>query len=92
LFQTQCVAYTICYFTNQIFSDLFPPQVLSFGILTTDDDKDTSSSLKIVLDETGLFQVDAFDDPTQALTSFKSNGYDVVILDVPGMALSFIQK
>jgi hypothetical protein len=35
----------------------FPPQVLSFGIFTTDDDKDTSSSLKIVLDETGLFQV-----------------------------------
>jgi DNA-binding response OmpR family regulator len=29
-----------------------------------------------------LFEVDAFDDPTQALASFKSNRYDAVILDV----------
>jgi DNA-binding response OmpR family regulator len=51
-------------------------------ILTIDDDKDTSSSLKIVLEQSGLFEVDAFDDPTQALASFKSNSYDAVILDV----------
>lgn len=51
-------------------------------ILTIDDDKDTSSSLKIVLEQSGLFEVDAFDDPTQALASFKSNRYDAVILDV----------
>jgi two-component system OmpR family response regulator len=51
-------------------------------ILTIDDDKDTSSSLKIVLEQSGLFEVDAFDDPTQALASFRSNGYDAVILDV----------
>ena len=51
-------------------------------ILTIDDDKDTSSSLKIVLEQSGLFKVDAFDDPTQALASFKSNRYDAVILDV----------
>ena len=51
-------------------------------ILTIDDDKDTSSSLKIVLEQSGLFEVDAFDYPTQALASFKSNRYDAVILDV----------
>ena len=51
-------------------------------ILTIDDDKDTSSSLKIALEQSGLFEVDAFDDPTQALASFRSNGYDAVILDV----------
>jgi DNA-binding NtrC family response regulator len=51
-------------------------------ILTIDNDKDTSSSLKIVLEQSGLFEVDAFDDSTQALASFKSNGYDAVILDV----------
>lgn len=51
-------------------------------ILTIDDDKDTSSSLKIVLEQSGLFEVDSFDDPTQALASFRSNGYDAVILDV----------
>ena len=53
-------------------------------ILVIDNDKDTSSSLKIVLEQSGLFEVDAFDDSTQALASFKSNGYgyDAVILDV----------
>jgi DNA-binding NtrC family response regulator len=51
-------------------------------ILVIDNDKDTSSSLKIVLEQSELFEVDAFDDSTQALASFKSNGYDVVILDV----------
>ena len=39
-------------------------------ILTIDNDKDTSSSLKIVLEQSGLFEVDAFDDPTQALAEF----------------------
>jgi DNA-binding response OmpR family regulator len=29
-----------------------------------------------------LFEVDALDDPTQALASFKSNRYNAVILDV----------
>ena len=51
-------------------------------ILAIDNDKDTSSSLKIVLEQSGLFEVDSFDDSTQALASFKSNGYDAVILDV----------
>jgi DNA-binding response OmpR family regulator len=37
--------------------------------------------LKIV-EQSGLFEVDAFDDPTQALDSFRSHGYDAVILDV----------
>ena len=41
-----------------------------------------------------LFEVDTFDDPTEALAGFKSNGYDVVILDVkvPDMGgLSYIK-
>jgi DNA-binding NtrC family response regulator len=51
-------------------------------ILVIDDDKDTSASLKIVLEESGKFEVNSFDDPSQALASFKSNGYDAVIVDV----------
>ncbi|MFZ0696606.1 MAG: response regulator [Nitrososphaeraceae archaeon] len=51
-------------------------------MLVIDDDKDTSSSLKIVLEESGLFEVDAFDDPIRELASFKPNGYDVLVLDV----------
>jgi DNA-binding NtrC family response regulator len=51
-------------------------------ILTIDDDKDTALSLKVALERSGLFEVDAFDDPIQALASFKPSQYSVVILDV----------
>jgi DNA-binding NtrC family response regulator len=51
-------------------------------ILTIDDDKDTALSLKVALERSGLFEVDAFDDPIQALASFKPSRYSVVILDV----------
>lgn len=44
--------------------------------------KTLPSSLKIVLEESGLFEVDAFDDPIRELASFKPNGYDVLVLDV----------
>jgi DNA-binding NtrC family response regulator len=50
--------------------------------LTIDDDNDTGLSLKVVLEWSGLFQVDVFDDPILALSNFKSDRYDVVILDV----------
>jgi DNA-binding response OmpR family regulator len=38
--------------------------------------------LKVVLERSGLFQVDVFDDPILALSNFKPDRYDVVILDV----------
>src|SRR5919198_2858171 len=34
------------------------------------------------LEDTGLFEVDSFTDPTLALSSFKSNTYDLAILDI----------
>jgi two-component SAPR family response regulator len=51
-------------------------------ILTIDNDKDTSSSLKIVLEQSGLFEVDAFNDPTQAMARFKLDRHDLVLLEV----------
>jgi DNA-binding NtrC family response regulator len=51
-------------------------------ILTIDDDTDTSLSLKIALEQSGIFDVDPFDDPILALASFKPDRYDAVILDV----------
>jgi DNA-binding NtrC family response regulator len=61
-------------------------------ILTIDDDKDTSSSLKIALEQSGIFEVDPFGDPIAALASFKPDRYDAVILnvrmpDIDGFAL-----
>lgn len=36
-------------------------------ILIIDDDKDTSLSLKVALEQSGIFDVDPFDDPILAL-------------------------
>jgi PleD family two-component response regulator len=44
------------------------------GIITTTAGK--------VLDSTGLFEVNSFNHPAQALYSFASNSYAIVILDI----------
>ena len=46
------------------------------------DDQDTTTSLKIVLEQNGPFEVDAFNDPMRALVSFKLATYDLVLLEV----------
>ena len=51
-------------------------------IMTVDDDRDVVFCLDKVLQETGLFEVDGFTDPTHALSSFKPGKYDFVILDI----------
>jgi DNA-binding response OmpR family regulator len=50
-------------------------------ILTVDDDPDITLTVKMGLEDSGLFQVDAFNDPELALSSFKPGLYDLVLLD-----------
>ena len=50
-------------------------------ILIVDDELDITSSLKIGLELHG-FNVDAFNDPKEAIAEFKPNFYDVLILDI----------
>ena len=50
--------------------------------MTVDDEEDVTFCLSLVLQETGLFEVDGFTDPQHALSSFKSGKYDLVILDI----------
>ena len=40
--------------------------------MTVDDDEDVVFSLRAVLQETGLFDVDGYTDPQHALCSFKT--------------------
>jgi two-component system catabolic regulation response regulator CreB/two-component system response regulator ChvI len=54
---------------------------MSQRILVVDDEKDIATILKQGLESSG-FQVDAFTDPEQALSHFKADYYDVVLLDV----------
>src|SRR5687767_12955566 len=50
-------------------------------ILLIDDEPDITFTIKDILEDNG-FQVDSFNDPILALYSYKSNFYDLVILDI----------
>jgi CheY-like chemotaxis protein len=50
-------------------------------ILLVDDEPDNSSIFRIALEDNG-FNVDTFDDHTLALSAFKSDYYDLLILDI----------
>jgi DNA-binding response OmpR family regulator len=51
-------------------------------IMTVDDEPDVAVTLRAVLQQSGLFEVDSFTDPQQALSSFAPRKYDLVILDI----------
>ena len=50
-------------------------------ILAVDDEPDITLTVKAGLEATGLFQVNTFNDPELALSSFKPRLYDIVLLD-----------
>lgn len=50
-------------------------------ILAVDDDPDITLTVKMGLEASGLFQVDTFNDPELALSSFKPRLYDLALLD-----------
>jgi DNA-binding response OmpR family regulator len=47
-----------------------------------DDEQDLTFTLKATLEETGSFQVETFTDPLLALSEFKADVYDLVVLDI----------
>ena len=51
------------------------------NILLVDDELDVIYTIKNVLEDNG-FQIDSYNDPITALNSYKSNFYDLVILDI----------
>jgi DNA-binding NtrC family response regulator len=52
------------------------------NILFIDDEKDVTLTIKIILEETGLFHVDISNDPDLAFKRFKPNFYALVIIDI----------
>ena len=50
-------------------------------ILLVDDEPDITFTIKIILKEIG-FEVDTFNDPITALKSYRTNFYDLVLLDI----------
>ena len=51
-------------------------------ILVVDDEPDLTYTLKIGLEDTGSFEVDAFNDTELALSAFKPGKYDFLLIDV----------
>jgi DNA-binding NtrC family response regulator len=52
------------------------------NILFIDDEKDVTLTIKIILEETGLFHVDIFNYPDLALKRFKPDFYALAIVDI----------
>jgi DNA-binding response OmpR family regulator len=50
-------------------------------ILLVDDEPDVTYTIKKILDDNG-FKVDSFNDPISALNYYKTNFYDLIILDI----------
>jgi CheY-like chemotaxis protein len=51
-------------------------------IIFIDDEKDVTFTIKTILEQTGLFHVDTFNDPDLALKRFKPNFYALVLIDI----------
>ena len=52
------------------------------NILFVDDEKDVTLTIKTILEETGMFHVETFNDPDLALKRFKPNFYVLVLIDI----------
>jgi DNA-binding response OmpR family regulator len=50
-------------------------------LLLVEDEKDIATVLKTGLEKKG-YEVDAFNDPSEALSKFRANYYDVLLLDI----------
>ena len=51
-------------------------------ILIVDDEADITFTLKEGIEKSGLFSVDTFNDPQLALSNYKSDYYDLLIIDI----------
>jgi FixJ family two-component response regulator len=47
--------------------------------LAVDDDSNITLTVKVVLEASGIFEVDKFNDPELALSSFKPGLYDLAL-------------
>lgn len=67
--------------TTTAISTAKKPPPPSYRILLVDDNNDILLSIKEVLENNG-FLVDAFSNPLEALSSFKSEIYDLLLIDI----------
>jgi CheY-like chemotaxis protein len=51
-------------------------------ILIVDDDPDITKTFGLVLEDSGLYEVDTYNEPLIALRNFRPNFYDLALLDI----------
>ena len=51
-------------------------------ILIVDDEVDITLSFGLALEDSGLFEVDTYNDPLVALSNYRPNSYDLLLLDI----------
>jgi DNA-binding response OmpR family regulator len=51
-------------------------------IMIVDDDVDITNSFSLALEDSGLFEVDTYNDPLVALSNYRPNSYDLLLLDI----------
>jgi CheY-like chemotaxis protein len=51
-------------------------------ILIVDDDPDITKTFGLVLEDSGLYEVDTYNEPLTALQNFRPNFYDLALLDI----------
>jgi two-component system, OmpR family, response regulator ChvI len=51
-------------------------------ILIVDDDTNITNSFSLCLEDTGLFEVVTYNDSVEAISNFKTDSYDLVLLDI----------
>jgi DNA-binding response OmpR family regulator len=73
---------------------LSPSKTKTKRILIVDDEPDATFTLKKGLENNGMFEVDTFNDPLEALSNFQRNYYDFLLIDVkvPHMSGDNIKK
>jgi DNA-binding response OmpR family regulator len=69
-------------FTVTISCCLSKIEIIKEKILAVDDDSDITLTVKVGLEASSLFQVDTFNEPEVALSSFKAGLYDLALLDM----------
>ena len=51
-------------------------------LLIVDDEVDITLSFSLALEDSGLFEVDTYNDPLVALSNYRPNFYDLLLLDI----------
>jgi DNA-binding response OmpR family regulator len=50
--------------------------------MIVDDEPDVTNSFGLTLEDTGLFDVETYNDSLEALSHFRANSYDLLLLDI----------